>query len=260
MINEIILVTGGFDPIHSGHINLLQNAARLIKASDHDGQLFVGLNSDAWLTRKKGAAFMPWHERAAVLRAIKGVDRVFSFNDDDGTAIDAIRKIRAENPKTMIFFANGGDRTKENIPEMVFKDDPAIKFLFGIGGDTKDNSSSWILKEWKSPKTERPWGYYRVLHHEDPHVKVKELTVNPGKALSLQRHERRSELWFVAEGIATLQNESLDKGKEILIPTFCSVRIYQNEWHRLVNKEDVPLKIIEIQYGEECVETDIERK
>ena len=259
MINEIVLITGGFDPIHSGHVDLIQNAARLIKASNHGGQLFIGLNSDAWLIRKKGAAFMPWHERATVLRAIKGVDKVFSFNDDDGTAIDAIRKIKAENPKTMLFFANGGDRTKENIPELITKDS-MTDFLFGIGGTDKKNSSSWILQEWKAPKTERPWGYYRVLHHDDPRVKVKELTVNPGAALSLQRHARRSELWFVAGGIATLQNEIHDRGKEIVIPIFNTIRIHKNEWHRLVNKEDVPLKIIEIQYGDECVESDIERR
>ena len=138
---KIVLITGGFDPVHSGHIEYI-NAARQL-----GDVLFVGLNSDDWLTRKKGKPFMNWHERHIILSNLRSVDDVFAFDDSDGTAIDAIRRIREENPDTTIVFANGGDRTKENIPEMSCGDED-VEFVFGIGGIDKKNSSSWILANW----------------------------------------------------------------------------------------------------------------
>ena len=138
---KIVLVTGGFDPVHSGHIEYI-NAAR--KLGD---VLFIGLNSDDWLIRKKGKPFMPWNERHIILSNIRSVDDVFAFDDSDGTAIDAIRRIREENPDHTIIFANGGDRTKENIPEMECGLED-VEFVFGVGGQDKKNSSSWILSNW----------------------------------------------------------------------------------------------------------------
>ena len=193
-MKNIVLITGGFDPVHSGHIKYIQEAKAL------GDILVVGVNSDAWLTRKKGRSFMPVKERATILRNIVGVDFVIDFDDSDGSAKDAIRLVRASYPQDRIIFANGGDRTNDNIPEMDVVDDN-IKFVFGVGGFNKANSSSWILEEWKAPQTRRPWGYYRVLH-EGPGVKVKELTVEPGAALSMQRHQQRSEFWLVASGEA----------------------------------------------------------
>ena len=187
---KIVIVTGGFDPLHSGHISLLNHADHL---GDH---VVVGLNSDAWLTRKKGRPFMSWRERRTILENLHMVGEVIAFDDSDDTACDAIRQVREKYPNDDIVFANGGDRTRENIPEMVFDD---VEFVFGVGGNDKANSSSWILENWKKPRTERPWGYYRVLH-EVPGMKVKELTVNPGQALSMQRHQNRSEYWIVSEG------------------------------------------------------------
>jgi cytidyltransferase-like protein len=138
---KLVLITGGFDPVHSGHIEYI-NAAK--KLGDY---LFVGLNSDDWLTRKKGKPFMPWNERHIILSNLRSVDDVFAFDDSDNTAIDAIRCIREENPEHTIIFANGGDRTKENIPEMSCGIND-VEFIFGIGGVEKMNSSSWILKKW----------------------------------------------------------------------------------------------------------------
>lgn len=138
---RLVVITGGFDPIHSGHIEYI-NAAKAL--GDY---LFVGLNSDDWLTRKKGKAFMPWHERHMILSNLRSVDDVFAFDDNDNTAIDAIRTVREANPDCTIIFANGGDRTKENIPEMNCGIDD-VEFLFGVGGQDKKNSSSWILKKW----------------------------------------------------------------------------------------------------------------
>lgn len=249
---KIVLVTGGFDPIHSGHIAYF-NAARTL-----GDMLIVGLNSDQWLERKKGRAFMPFNERLAIVRSLCMVDYVINFVDDDNTAIDAIRKVQTEYPNAEIIFANGGDRTARNIPEMTVKD---VTFKFGIGGDNKANSSSWILDEWKSPKTQRPWGYYRVLH-DVPGTKVKELTIEPGQQISLQRHFKRNEFWFITHGacdvVSTMPNGYVLP--VVLLREHLHHFVPQGEWHQLRNPYEVPCKIVEIQYGESCTEDDIERK
>jgi mannose-6-phosphate isomerase len=135
-------------------------------------------------------------------------------------------------------------------------------FQFGVGGENKANSSSWILQDWKAPKTERAWGYYRVLHEVGANTKLKELTVMPKTCLSMQRHDQRAEFWFVAEGEAAVY--TLDAGTDHdLVGNFKKhdyVWIKKNQWHMLCNETDTPLKLIEIQYGENCVEEDIERK
>ena len=253
-MKNIVLITGGFDPLHSGHLAYIEAARQL------GDILVVGVNSDAWLTRKKGRAFMPLRERAAILRAMRGVDFVIDFEDEDGSARKAIRMVRQSYPQDHIIFANGGDRTKTNIPEMDAADSN-MEFRFGVGGDNKANSSSWILEEWKAPQTRRPWGYYRVLH-EAPGVKVKELTVDPGAALSMQRHQGRAEFWLVASGEATVY--TLDRSTDMDLRGRYGrheyIHIDTNEWHQLINEDPSPLKIVEIQYGERCEEDDIERR
>jgi cytidyltransferase-like protein len=252
-MKTIVLITGGFDPLHSGHIAYFRAAKKL------GDILVVGVNSDAWLTRKKGAPFMPFTERANVVRNIVGVDFVIDFNDDDGSARQAIRMVRQSYPGDKIIFANGGDRTNTNSPEMSVVDDN-LEFVFGVGGENKMNSSSWILQEWKAPKTERQWGYYRVLH-EVPGMKVKELTVEPGKSLSMQRHFARAEYWIVSEGQAVVN--SMMEGGYTLPPTtlrkHAEYKVPVKGWHQLTNPFDVPVKVVEIQYGESCIEEDIER-
>jgi cytidyltransferase-like protein len=248
-MKTIVLITGGFDPLHSGHIAYFKAAKAL------GDILVVGINSDAWLSRKKGAPFMPYMERSTIVRNLVGVDFVIDFNDSDGTAKHAIQMVRQSYPQDKIIFANGGDRTAVNIPEMDI-DDSNLEFVFGVGGEDKKNSSSWILQEWKTPKTERPWGYYRVLHTVGPGLKVKELTVDPGKKLSMQRHQHRAELWFVGEGEATVNWEYGSKKLKLHKQETINV----TEWHQLENTTDKPLKIIEIQYGNNCIEEDIERK
>lgn len=245
-MNKIAVVSGGFDPVHSGHIKLIKAARAL------GDQLIVGINSDEWLARKKGRAFMPWQERLSVLNNLKQVDEVYTFDDEDGTACHLLAQVRAHYPKAEIIFANGGDRTQNNIPEMSV---PDVEFVFGVGGTDKANSSSWILEEWKAPQTLRPWGYYRVLH-EVAGTKVKELTVEPGQTLSMQRHRDRAEYWHISEGRCVVESadseSSLETHDNYLIPT--------NEWHRLYNPFTEPCKIVEIQYGPNCTEDDIERR
>ena len=252
-MKKIVLVTGGFDPIHSGHIEYLRSAKKL------GDVLIVGVNSDDWLTRKKGRPFMPITERVTLIESLSMVDHVILFNDHDNTAIEAIKNVKSLYPNDTVVFANGGDRTKDNIPEMVVDN---VEFVFSVGGDNKANSSSWILEEWKSPKTTRSWGYYRVLHTVGNRTKLKELTVNPKTCLSMQRHDHRAEFWFVAEGEAavyTLDNAS-DHDLVGHYTLHENIFIKRGQWHMLCNETDQPLKLIEIQYGDNCVEEDIERK
>jgi cytidyltransferase-like protein len=249
---SIVLVTGGFDPIHSGHIEYIRKAREL-------GRVIVGVNSDEWLTRKKGQPFMSIDERLSIMGNLKDVLCAIRFDDADGSAKDAISKVREMFPKETIIFANGGDRTVENIPEMD-TDVDNVQFIFGVGGENKMNSSSWILQEWKSPKTERPWGYYRVLHEVEG-MKVKELTVMPGQSLSMQKHQSRNEYWIVSEG-QCIVNSRLNNGYALPAKTLNvhdEFKVNKNEWHQLTKPFATPCRIVEIQYGEKCIEEDIER-
>lgn len=251
---KIVLVTGGFDPLHSGHIEYFKAAKQL------GDKLVVGLNSDEWLSRKKGQPFMPIYERDKIISSLSMVDKVVHYPDADGSSKNAITGVRAMYPDATIVFANGGDRTKENIPEMDLADDK-LEFVFGVGGTNKANSSSWILEEWKAPKTERPWGYYRILH-EVSGTKVKELTVEPGQKLSMQRHKHRAEYWLVAEG-QCIVHSMMPNGYALPpteLTTHMSYKIAKGDWHQLSNPYDTPCRIVEIQYGGTCDESDIERK
>ena len=136
--DKVSLVTGGFDPIHSGHISYFK------RAKDLSNYLIVGINTEEWLTRKKGQYFQSWKERAEIIRHLDMVDAVISYNDDDNSSCEGIAKC-LDIAQTVVF-CNGGDRAKKNTPEVdKYGENPRVKFQFGIGGDDKMNSSSWIL-------------------------------------------------------------------------------------------------------------------
>jgi D-beta-D-heptose 7-phosphate kinase/D-beta-D-heptose 1-phosphate adenosyltransferase len=198
------LLPEDFDPLHSGHIAYFKEAKKL------GDMLVVGINSNEWLTRKKGQPFMDINERVEIVKNLSMVDSAIVFDDSDGGASQAIRHCLNMYPESEIIFANGGDRTDNNIPEMkmecAVEESKRLSFVFGVGGTHKMNSSSKILTEWKNPKTERKWGYYRVLHSDGPSTKVKELVVEPGKSLSLQQHDERSEYWIVSYGKCKILN------------------------------------------------------
>ena len=138
---KVSLVTGGFDPIHSGHISYFE------RAKDLSNYLVVGINTNEWLTRKKGQYFLPWIERAEIIRHLDMVDAVISWDDADDSALGAISKCLEISEK--VIFCNGGDRMKSNIPEVLgYSDDPRVEFKFAIGGEDKMNSSSWILNDY----------------------------------------------------------------------------------------------------------------
>ena len=246
----MFLLLADFDPLHSGHIDYLKAAKGL------GNILIVGINSDAWLERKKGRAFMPFKERQAIISNLKFVDYAIAFDDTDNTACDIIEETKINYPNSKIIFANGGDRTAKNIPEMTVS---GVDFVFGVGGKTKKNSSSRILEDYKAPKTERPWGYYRVLH-ETVGTKVKELTIEPGQSLTMQRHWDRDEHWHVASGHCNVDFEDATTQSHMKLKPHDQFTIKAECWHKLSNPYDTPCKIVEIQYGIACLEEDIERR
>ena len=256
MYMDIVLVTGGFDPLHSGHIAYFKEAKKL------GDRLIVGLNSDEWLERKKGKAFMPWNERLCIVNNLQMVDEVFTFMDDDDSAINFIKQVKAHYPNDNIIFANGGDRTSENIPEMAVE---GVEFVFGVGGTDKKNSSSWILKDWEAPKIERSWGHYRELYQGDG-FQVKELVIAPHSKLSMQRHQHRSETWNLVSGTAhvKLSRRHTDPFDGVGVWNLHHANpldIPSNVWHQGVNDSSEPAHIVEIWKGEtdKLREEDIER-
>lgn len=141
-MTKYYIVSGGFDPIHEGHVEMIKQSA-----ASSDG-VIVLVNSDAWLCRKKGKNFQNITTRKAIVENMKGVIDVFEFNDDDNSACDGLRKARAKYPQAALAFANGGDRGKDNIPEGPVCQELNIELIFGVGGNNKANSSSWILANW----------------------------------------------------------------------------------------------------------------
>ena len=254
-MRDVVLVTGGFDPLHSGHIAYFKAAREL------GDILVVGLNSDSWLTRKKGRPFMSWNERSSIIGELECVDEVIGFNDDDGTAVDAISEMISEYPNDNIIFANGGDRKKGTTPELEFaKRFDNVTFEFGIGGEDKKNSSSWILKDWSQPTTKRAWGTYTVLHN-GPGWAVKELAFGTETPLSDQRHFIRSEHWHVVEGVIQMDLE-FDNGEKssIIYTSGESIDIPVLTWHKATNIGSTTAKVIEVWMGDKLTEDDIERR
>ena len=249
---KIIIVSGGFDPIHSGHIAYFKSARSL------GDKLVVALNSDQWLINKKGKFFMPFNERKAIIENFADVDKVISFEDDDlGSATNALIKVKEMYPEDDIAFANGGDRNKGNIPEMSVE---GVEFIFSVGGDDKKNSSSWILKKWQYYHEDRIWGsFYNLFEGEG--VKVKELIVDPGKGMSFQKHFKRHEIWLVSQGscVVNYSKEKPENRENVTLNKFDKYIVPLGEWHQITNPFDETCRIIEIQYGEEVVEDDIER-
>lgn len=249
---KIAVISGGFDPIHSGHIDYINEASKLGK------KLIICLNSDAWLIQKKGKYFLPFHERKNILENLKQVDQVIDFDDDEkGTCINGLKKVQSIFPDEEIIFCNGGDRNAKNIPESSVS---GVELAFSVGGDNKKNSSSWILKEWAYYSEERIWGKFFNLY-ESKGLKVKELIVSPGKGMSFQRHFKRNEIWFVSSGkcLVNYSNSGPDASEEIILSKDETLKIGAHDWHQITNPYEDECRIIEIQYGEETVEEDIER-
>ena len=261
-MKEIIcLVTGGFDPVHSGHIDYFKSAKKI---TDY---LIVGVNSDNWLKNKKNIFLMPWSERSEIISSLNPVDKVISFDDSDGTAIDAITECLKCAKK--VIFANGGDRGKDNTPEtLAFENDDRVEFVYGVGGDNKKNSSSWLLSDFTDQYVKNilpggldnvvtinaPWGSHTAFLDAKGY-KVKQLKVKPGGILSLQKHRHRMEHWVVGSGVASVELDdkkyTLEAGEYIEIPL--------GSVHRLSNNSSKDLVVLEVQCGKILEESDIIR-
>lgn len=249
---KIVVISGGFDPIHKGHLDYINSASKL------GDKLVILLNSDDWLKAKKGKEFLSFKERKSILEAIKKVDAVYGFKDDKfGSCSLGLEKLKRKYPNDQILFCNGGDRNKNNIPELEVKN---IEFKFSIGGNKKRNSSSKILNEWKNSLVKRRWGTYSNLLCNSS-TKVKELVVEPGKGMSYQRHFHRSEIWFISSGscIVHTATENPNNKKTLKLNKFDSIEVAKNSWHQITNPYKKECRIIEIQFGEKVEEDDIER-
>src|SRR3989344_1243608 len=149
-----VAVSGGFDPIHIGHVRYFKTARKL------GDKLVVILNNDNWLHNKKGFVFMPETERKELIEMFPFVDKVLLTDhkpkDPDISVVRALRKIRPE------IFANGGDRFKDDIPEAILCNELGIRMHFNVGRGGKVQSSSWMLSKARrdSVRSVRPWGEF----------------------------------------------------------------------------------------------------
>ena len=140
-MEKVIILSGGFDPIHIGHLRMFK------AAKEQDATVIVGVNSDSWLARKKGQSFMPKSERIEILEGFKYIDHVYPFNDDDDTASDLIKKViqlYKDDKNVKIFFGNGGDRSINTTPEMKYCKEHQVGMLWNLGGEKIQSSSNLI--------------------------------------------------------------------------------------------------------------------
>jgi len=243
---KTIVVSGGFDPVHVGHLEMLENAKKL---GDH---LIVILNSDRFLQEKKGFVFMKFKERKKILQSFSCVDEVIKCIDKDNTVCATLNML--SNKNKVDIFANGGDRKEiSDIPEHEICKKNNIEMVFDIGGD-KIQSSSDLTKQFTNYKEDRPWGNFENLL-EEKNYKLKKLTIFPKQQISFQFHKFRQEKWFVVKGRGYVHIG--DKKFECKKGSF--FEIFKEQAHSIENTGKINLEIIEIQFGEKVLEEDIVR-
>tara|TARA_A100001015_G_scaffold308582_1_gene406453 strand:- start:6548 stop:7306 length:759 start_codon:yes stop_codon:yes gene_type:complete len=241
-----IIVSGGFDPLHIGHLRMFQEARKL---GDY---LIVIVNSDDFLLKKKGFIFMPSQERKEIIEGLSCVDEVVDAIDKDHTVSQTIASICKDNHTYL--FANGGDRAKpDSIPESDICDKNNVQLIFNIGGE-KIQSSSDLLKPFINTVEQKPWGYYEVYSEEKNYL-VKKMVLSEGKLISLQSHNHRNEIWTIAQG----EGKFTISDKEIIGEKGSTFKIDKKEIHRIENIGKGNLVVIETQIGDQISEEDIIR-
>jgi len=243
----VVAVSGGFDPIHIGHVRYLTEAKKL------GTELVVILNNDNWLKKKKGFVFMPEKERMEVLMGIKAVDRVVlslhKKNDPDRSVSKDLARLKPD------IFANGGDRRDESdIPEAATCKKHGIKMVFGTGVGGKVQSSSWLTEKVAANGIldVRPWGYMHT-YKKDKHFWIKTINVSPNKRLSLQKHAHRAEFWVCIEGTVVAE-----VGKKVIrMKPGDFLMFKKGVKHRLSSKDGGA--IVEVAHGSNVHEEDIIR-
>ena len=213
---KIIMTSGGFDPLHVGHLRCIQDTARLAPFDDLLSWLVVVVvNGDGFLIRKKGHAFMPHAERMEMVAGIAGVDAVIGWDDGTQTVEGCIKILR---PK---IFSKGGDRSsRDKIPESVICDEVGCEIAFGVGGESKVQSSSNLINNKEIDMasgdkfTYKPWGYEVLLFKTDVYA-AKILNIDSNKRLSRQFHTVKDETIHVLSGILTV--ELGEKGEDVRI-------------------------------------------
>jgi len=246
---DYALVSGGFDPVHVGHLRMFKDAKKL---SD---EVVLLLNNDDWLIKKKGKPFMNESQRKEILEEFKSISKVIIQTSSDKSSSQAIEDFVIKNPNKNICYCNGGDRNGiENILEADICKKLGVNLEFRVGGEKKIESSSQLTKNYLGNIEKRPWGSYHIIA-KNTGYQIKEIRVTQGSKLSLQKHKDRSEFWQVVKGeskITIKENEYYLKEKEhIYIP--------KNTIHRIENIGIDKLIFIEIQLGENLKEEDIIR-
>ena len=256
MTNLVAIISGGFDPIHAGHLALIKEAANI-------GRVHVLLNSDAWLTRKKGRPFLNYDTRADILAEFMSVHAISPVDDRDGTVVEGLKYVQERYRHAQFAFLNGGDRKQKNTPESDYCENNNIELMWNIGGE-KQASSSELLEVYNSPikSTTRPWGRYEVFN-ESKNWKGKILRINPDNSISLQRHFKREERWVIVEGEGEVwvnKDLSPTNVSRESIQVGSIVEIAKKDYHWLHNtSSSAQLVIVEVWLGEELSENDIER-
>tara|TARA_B100001996_G_C18655501_1_gene591025 strand:+ start:113 stop:955 length:843 start_codon:yes stop_codon:yes gene_type:complete len=247
---DYALISGGFDPVHIGHLAMIKDAKRISK------NVIILLNSDEWLVRKKGKPFMIEAQRAQLLEEFESVSKVIiQNNDNDDSSNNAIIDFHKSHIGQTICYCNGGDRSQEDkIRESQICKKLGIDLKFGIGGIHKLESSSNLTKNHLSDREFRPWGSYQIIA-KGKGYQIKEIIINPGKKQSLQRHKNRSEYWQIIDGVGMVYLED----SKFKLKQYDNVFIPQGDLHRLENIGKNPLILVEIQIGEKISEDDIER-
>ena len=252
-LDPIVIVSGGFDPAHKGHVKLFEEASQY-------GKVHVLLNSDEWLERKKGSSLLPFDSRRDLLKNLTFIHRVHSVDDRDDTVCQGLATLRKKYPYTKLMFANGGDREQHNTPEIEFCEQINIESLWNIGGEKVASSSgylnSYISTQEKADTYQRAWGSYEILLQGNDWL-VKKLIFYPGKALSLQKHFHREEHWLILQGQGVFWGESLEKQTKIQSGAMIFIDFEQLHWVKNTHKTQ-PLIILETWFGK-LLESDIER-